>query len=216
MLDAAEELFAERGYEAVGIRELADRAGVNLSGIKYHFGSKRGLYLATIERSVNEGGSGEAWALLAGPVGTREEAAAALRAFIGAFLRVLLGPGESSSGACLIMQSATEGGDACDLVAREFVRPNHERLCGVIGVLSPRAGAEWRSRCAQSVMAQILHQRMFRGFIERIEPDRAHGEDAVESIADEIAEFSLRGMGCADLVGHAIGAASAEEPGEKL
>jgi AcrR family transcriptional regulator len=215
LLDAAEDLFAERGYEAVGIREIADRAGVNLSGIKYHFGSKRGLYLSTIERSVNERGAGEAWALLAGPFGSREDAAAALSAFIRAFLRVLLGPEEEASGACLVMQSAMEGGDACDLVVREFIRPHHERLCGVIGVLCPEAGEHRRSRCAQSIMAQILHQRMFREFLRRIDPDLGSDPGAIAGLADEIAEFSLRGMGCDDLVGIAIGAAGAEALGEK-
>lgn len=206
LLDAAEELFAERGYEAVGIREIAERAAVNLSGIKYHFGSKRGLYLETVRRSMDERGSAEAWALLDAPVRSREEAAAALAAFVRAFLRVLLGPEESSSCACLVIQAATEGGDATELVAREFIRPNHERLVSLIGVLSPGADARTRSRCAQSVIAQLVHQRLFRGFIVRLTPRQGEGNAALDRIADEMTAFSLRGMGCAELVEGALGA----------
>jgi len=216
LLDAAEELFAERGYEAVGIREIADRAGVNLSGIKYHFGSKRGLYLETIRRSMDRRGSAAAWALLRERVGSRAEAASAFGAFIRAFLKVLLGPAEDASCACLIMQSALEGGDASDLVAREFIGPHHEHLCALIGELCPGAGARQRSRYAQSVMAQMLHQRLFREFIDRIEPACLRGKDAIERIADEITEFSLRGMDCADLLDHAVGAADGAEFGEKV
>ena len=39
------ELFAEHGFEAVSTRMIAERAGVKLSAIHYHFGSKEKLYL---------------------------------------------------------------------------------------------------------------------------------------------------------------------------
>lgn len=212
LLDAAEELFAERGYDAVGIREIADRAGVNLSGIKYHFGSKRGLYLETIRRSMDRRGSTAAWALLGEPIAGRSEAAAALGAFVRAFLRVLLAPDEEGSCACLVMQSALVSGDATDLVVREFIRPHHERLCHLVGILCADATDRERSRYAQAVMAQVLHQRMFREFIERLEPEGA--ARSLDTLAEEITAFSLRGMGCEDLLS-AAGRTAAVKTGER-
>ncbi len=44
ILRAAMELFASKSYEAVGIREIATRAGVNSSLISYYFGGKANLY----------------------------------------------------------------------------------------------------------------------------------------------------------------------------
>lgn len=41
ILDTAERLFSERGYDAVSIRELTREAGVNVAAIHYHFGSKQ-------------------------------------------------------------------------------------------------------------------------------------------------------------------------------
>ncbi len=41
------ELFAEHGFEAVSTRMIAEKAGVKLSAIHYHFGSKEKLYLET-------------------------------------------------------------------------------------------------------------------------------------------------------------------------
>jgi len=44
ILRAAMELFASKGFEAVGIREIAKKAGVNSSLISYYFGGKANLY----------------------------------------------------------------------------------------------------------------------------------------------------------------------------
>ena len=52
LLDVAERLFGEKGYAAVGIREIAEQAGANIAAIKYHFGSKSDLYLQTVRRAM--------------------------------------------------------------------------------------------------------------------------------------------------------------------
>lgn len=49
MIEAAIEVFATVGYEAASTRTLAERAGVNLAAIPYHFGGKRELYLAAAQ-----------------------------------------------------------------------------------------------------------------------------------------------------------------------
>ena len=49
ILAAAEELFAEAGYEGTSIRQIALKAGVPVALISYHFGGKRGLYRRVFE-----------------------------------------------------------------------------------------------------------------------------------------------------------------------
>jgi len=44
LLDAAEELFAARGYDGASIRAITRRAGVELGLANYHFGSKEELF----------------------------------------------------------------------------------------------------------------------------------------------------------------------------
>ena len=44
ILKAAAELFAEHSYDAVGIRDIAGKAGVNSAMISYYFGGKSGLH----------------------------------------------------------------------------------------------------------------------------------------------------------------------------
>ncbi len=50
LLDTAERLFAEHGFDGVGMRALADVAGVNLGAATYHFGTKEKLYSETFLR----------------------------------------------------------------------------------------------------------------------------------------------------------------------
>ena len=52
ILDAAEDLFIELGFAATSLRAIASRAGVNLAAAHYHFGSKEGLFGATVHRRI--------------------------------------------------------------------------------------------------------------------------------------------------------------------
>jgi AcrR family transcriptional regulator len=52
ILDAAERLFMEQGYEATSTRMVTAAAKVNLAAVNYHFGSKEGLMQAVLRRRL--------------------------------------------------------------------------------------------------------------------------------------------------------------------
>ncbi|MEK7408763.1 MAG: TetR family transcriptional regulator [Acidobacteriota bacterium] len=52
ILDAAERLFAEKGFAASSLRMITAAAGVNLAAVNYHFGSKEGLLQAVFARRL--------------------------------------------------------------------------------------------------------------------------------------------------------------------
>ena len=52
VLDAAERVMAERGYEAATVARLVEEAGVPASSIYHYFGSKEGVLLAVMERGA--------------------------------------------------------------------------------------------------------------------------------------------------------------------
>jgi AcrR family transcriptional regulator len=53
LLDAAEELFADRGFVTTSVRAITEKAGVNLAALNYHFGSKAGLIEAVFKRRID-------------------------------------------------------------------------------------------------------------------------------------------------------------------
>ena len=52
LLDAAERIFAERGFEGASMRAITREAGTSLSAANYHFGSKEALLAETLRRYV--------------------------------------------------------------------------------------------------------------------------------------------------------------------
>jgi AcrR family transcriptional regulator len=52
VLEVAERLFAERGLDAVSVRDITRAAGVNLGAINYHFGTKEKLIAAVFSRRM--------------------------------------------------------------------------------------------------------------------------------------------------------------------
>ena len=50
ILDAAEELFAEHGFDGVTLRTISGAAGVDVALANYHFGPKRDLFDAVLNR----------------------------------------------------------------------------------------------------------------------------------------------------------------------
>ncbi|HEX7737378.1 MAG TPA: TetR/AcrR family transcriptional regulator [Ktedonobacteraceae bacterium] len=55
ILDAAKELFAEKGYEATSLQDICDRAGVTRGLPNYFFGSKEALYQLVLEHTMVRG-----------------------------------------------------------------------------------------------------------------------------------------------------------------
>src|SRR3984885_8909842 len=52
LLDVGRSLFAERGFEATSIEEIAARAGVSKPVVYEHFGGKEGLYAVVVDREM--------------------------------------------------------------------------------------------------------------------------------------------------------------------
>jgi len=52
LLDTAEQLFAERGFQATTMRAVTAAAGANIAAVNYYFGSKQALLEAVMHRAL--------------------------------------------------------------------------------------------------------------------------------------------------------------------
>jgi AcrR family transcriptional regulator len=78
LLDAALDMFAERGEDGVTLRELTDAAEANVAAVSYHFGSLKSLCEAAVEHALERYLDAQQEALSTlGPESTLEALAAA-------------------------------------------------------------------------------------------------------------------------------------------
>jgi AcrR family transcriptional regulator len=83
LLDIGRSLFAERGFEATSIEEIASRAGVSKPVVYEHFGGKEGLYAVVVDREMQRLMERVVSALTAGhPRELLEQAALALLSYV--------------------------------------------------------------------------------------------------------------------------------------
>lgn len=90
LLDAAEAVFAQRGYQGTAMEDIAVEAGVARGLIYNYFRDKDALYLACVQRA-----RGELEAAFVAAVGEHGEPRAQLEAAIRAYFRFVEGRGRS-------------------------------------------------------------------------------------------------------------------------
>jgi AcrR family transcriptional regulator len=92
ILDAAEELFMQHGFEATSMRLLTSKAEANLAAVNYHFGSKDALIEAVFRRRLdpmNASRVAELDRLEKDAGGRALSPEEIIRAFVGASLRMI-------------------------------------------------------------------------------------------------------------------------------
>jgi AcrR family transcriptional regulator len=109
ILDAAERLYAERGFGDVTLRDIVAAAGVNLAAVNYHFGSKDELIAELfVTRGVATNRARLTELKAAETAGNgRADIKAILRALVGPTLRGCLGPDNEQSTAAHFMIRAS-------------------------------------------------------------------------------------------------------------
>jgi TetR/AcrR family transcriptional regulator, regulator of cefoperazone and chloramphenicol sensitivity len=189
LLDAAGEVFAEKGFEQATVREICRRAKANIAAVNYHFGSKRKLYSAVFEYSqtcVDE--------LVQLSTAENESAEKRLREFVRQFLRRLLDSGRPSWHGRLLAREMSEPTESLAALVRSEIRPRYEILHGIVRELSGDAPPRVVAKCAASVAGQMLHYHFARPVLRLVSPVYGDLEKHVEELADHVTRFSLAGI----------------------
>jgi len=119
-LDRAMELFWRAGYGATGLDQLVRRTGASRYGLYATFGSKRDLFLASLERY-----SQAVMDPMLEPLEDARPSAPEIRAFFDRVLDLVRSRGDSRG--CLLCNTAFERG-AVDPAAAKRVRRHFDRV----------------------------------------------------------------------------------------
>lgn len=198
LLDAAEALFSERGYGGVSTREIVDQAGANIAAIRYHFGSKEGLYKAVLQRALDRSEDEDVWSVLPDPARpiSPEQAAAGLARFIDAFLVQVVTEASEDTAPSLVCREAAEPSGALPEMVEQYFKPRIEQIEGLIRILRPSAQGDELRALGQAVFGQVLQYKSFFEIQALLWLGRTPDSQRLHSIARALSGFTLRGLGC--------------------
>ncbi len=164
LLDAAERLFASRGFHHTPLRVLTAEAGVNLAAVNYHFGTKIALLRAVFERRLVPLNRTRSERLneirhLARRQGRPPEVGKVLEAFISPVIAMSRAPAERGrSFTALVGRTLAESDDTVRNLFMEYMGPGlHlcvEVLCEALPS-HPREVLFWRLILALGAMGRL-------------------------------------------------------------
>ncbi len=191
LLEAAGEVFAERGFRSATVREICQRAGANIAAVNYHFGDKEKLYLEVFRYSQQK--ELERFPQLRKSADLPPEKQ--LHAFISALLQRIFNKGDASWHGLLMLREMTEPTAALDFIVAEKIRPMSEHLWEIIAeLLGCRVEDDRVPRCSFSVVSQCVFYCHSRAVVERLHPDQTFDQKSLDELAEHITKFSLAGL----------------------
>ena len=190
LLTVAEQMFADRGFKKVTVREICRAARANVAAVNYHFGDKLGLYREVLQSAIDAMRATNDAARQAGLGQAAEEQ---LRRYIAIFVHRLLGAGHDTVHR-LINREMSDPTPALDALVEQGVRPRIEYLSGLIAGMTGYAPTDqWVLRCVASIQAQsiaYLPNPIAARLGLTFKPTRAH----LDEVAAHITTFSLAGV----------------------
>lgn len=194
LLEAAGEVFAERGYRAATVREICRRAGANLAAVNYHFGDKERLYIEAVKRA-----HARRLERVPLPEWTADTPAEVrLGDFIGVMVaRVLADRRAQSAGrggweAPLTMRELAQPTAACAELVREYIRPHFELLLSILAPLvPPETSAPERHRIAFGIVGQCLYYGLAEPVVRQLLAPAEYATYDAATLADHITRWTL-------------------------
>ena len=196
LIEAAMELFAEKGYEGTSVRDLAAAAGVNVAAVNYHFGSKDALYYQCLRACLAPAGAMrlrmQEYLETAQKAKTNKAAEVALRFCIKTFLEELMHPGSKHSQ--LIMREQSTGSPQFEQVVREFFLPIGTIFQQLISMLAPGLSPQRMFMVISGIIGQCLHTYKARATFRVIGGVDSHSPEYIEQVSQHMAHFVVLGL----------------------
>ncbi|MDO9515109.1 MAG: TetR/AcrR family transcriptional regulator [Syntrophales bacterium] len=195
LLEVAEALFAQKGYDAVSVREITNAARCNLAAVNYHFGNKKTLYMHMFR---------ERWMSRAQRILTcfeenlagRDETSSSsvIQALAEAFIKGPLTDEERLYHFQLMTRELIKPTDAFEMVATETMRPFLEKLGQRLKPCLSDTGDEERTLLnILSIISMVIYFNFARVPVSKI-IGHAYDEPFKDRLVQHIVQFSLSGI----------------------
>jgi AcrR family transcriptional regulator len=188
IVEAAGQIFADRGFEATTVRDICQAADANLAAVNYYFGDKERLYVEAVVRAHRwrlDQATLPDWDADTSP---REK----LADFIKTFFRRVLGGPDNTWHTRLVMREILRPSSACAEIARANIRPQFEILQGILRQLLPASTSDVELHLvAFSIVGQCLFYHVANPIIRNLVDGDEYATYDVDKLADHVTRFSL-------------------------
>jgi TetR/AcrR family transcriptional regulator, regulator of cefoperazone and chloramphenicol sensitivity len=185
LIEAAGEIFAEKGLHGALIRDITRRAGANIASVNYHFHDKFELY-ALVLRQAHEG---IVAAMNQPPSADTPEGR--VRQLLSAMLTSTLDPTRPKWHTMLLGRELFQPTPALDLLHDLMQRPS-QRLREAVREIRPDLSEEQTMLAVCGLVAQCLFYVHHRHLAQRMFPTLP--EPAIETLVAHVVEFSLSAL----------------------
>ncbi len=206
LLDAAEELFAQKGFDEVSVRDLAAAASVNVAAVNYHFQGKENLLREVIVRRFTTQRN-LALSALEGAMSRAPEHDGlewVVGAMIRAYLQGAIGDEKPTFMGLIARGMHSSGHLTPDVFFQELVVPVFQAFSGALQAAWPGLPEEDRHWVIASIVAQVHHftfrwekknalsedsetRQSMQRFLPALAGDR---KDYIEAVSAHITRFS--------------------------
>ncbi|MCP4192937.1 MAG: CerR family C-terminal domain-containing protein [Planctomycetaceae bacterium] len=192
ILLVAGEIFALRGYQSTTIRDICQRAKVNVAAVNYYFGDKERLYIDAVKHAREL--IADQWPLPEWSDETTPEQK--LSMFVETFLQRLLCRDAASWRIRLILREIMDPTRACEELVQESFRPFFNVLLEVIREMVPRRTAAFRiHQLGLSLIGQCVFYLSQRRVVEMmVDADELDAHFHPQALAEHIVSFSVPGL----------------------
>ncbi len=191
LLKAAAQLFADRGFKKVTVRDICRSARANVASVNYHFGDKTGLYREVLQLAIE---TMRATNDAAREAGEGLPAAERLRRYITVSMCRAMSAGNVTWISRLIHREMTDPTPTLDAIVEQALRPRVDDLSAIVAELLDCAPDDPRvAQCVASIHAQWM---LFlpNPVASRLRAKLQLRADDASRLADHIATFSLAGI----------------------
>jgi AcrR family transcriptional regulator len=181
LLEAAQEVFAERGFAAASVREICAKAGVNIAAVNYYFRDKERLYIEAVKAA-------HCCAMAEPPMPDWTPDTSAfekLRGFIRVMTERMLRESKPHT-TQLMMRELSQPTAACAETVRDSIRPVADVLMSIMRELLPNVSDEECYLFGFSVMGQILIYKQSRPVVRGLIGSEADDQLSAAQIAEHV------------------------------
>jgi len=208
LLDAAENLFADNGLEAVSIRDIATAAEVNVAAVNYHFQGKDNLYVEVLRQVMKRKQSRYVEALNQEMAQGSFDLEYLLRTFYRSHFEDTLKHRSGGNFLKLLVREVHHGSTVSIPLMKEFIFPMWEHLAGAIMKAVPALSEDQIHWIIGSLHGQLIHFTMrwhksqcscphdtAPQTVQELFPSLADDVDTyIDRAVDHITRFSVAGI----------------------